>query len=145
MLQIQHYDRASLLVGKLHTILQRPYLKGCDLYDLLWYLSDPNWPTPDIVLLNNALRQIGWTGKALTADTWKLVVWEKQKTADLDKAVSDVHPFLDADFDTGLPTKDNFKKLLTDRIDFAVNIRGNKPGRSHRPSHPRYTNSRPHR
>ena len=34
-LQIQHHDRASLLAGKLHAILQRPYVKGRDLYDLL--------------------------------------------------------------------------------------------------------------
>ena len=42
ILQLQHHDRASLLAGKLHAILQRPYLKGRDLYDLLWYLSDPD-------------------------------------------------------------------------------------------------------
>ena len=29
-LQIQHHDCASLLAGKLHAILQRPYLKGRD-------------------------------------------------------------------------------------------------------------------
>lgn len=42
-LHLQHHDRASLLAGKLHAILQRPFLKGRDLYDLLWYLSDPAW------------------------------------------------------------------------------------------------------
>ena len=35
-LQIQHHDRASLLAGKLHAILRRSYLKGRDIYDLLW-------------------------------------------------------------------------------------------------------------
>jgi hypothetical protein len=40
---LQHHDRASLLAGKIHAILQRPFLKGRDLYDLLWYLSDPAW------------------------------------------------------------------------------------------------------
>jgi hypothetical protein len=65
-LQLQHHDRASMLAGKLHAVLQRPYLKGRDLYDLLWYLSDPNWPAPNLILLNNALQQTDWTGKPLT-------------------------------------------------------------------------------
>ena len=36
LLNIQHHDRASLLAGKLHAILQRPYRKGRDLFDLIW-------------------------------------------------------------------------------------------------------------
>src|SRR4029079_83899 len=56
-LNLQHHDPASLLAGKLHAVLQRPYPKGRDFYDLLWYLSDPTWPSPNLVLLNNALRQ----------------------------------------------------------------------------------------
>ena len=55
MLHIQHHDRASLLAGKLHAVLQRPYLKGRDVYDTLWYLSDPTWPAPNFTMLNNAL------------------------------------------------------------------------------------------
>jgi predicted nucleotidyltransferase component of viral defense system len=37
LLNLQHHDRASLLAGKLHAVLQRPHLKGRDLYDLIWY------------------------------------------------------------------------------------------------------------
>jgi predicted nucleotidyltransferase component of viral defense system len=59
-LQLQHHDRASLLAGKLHAVLQRPYLKGRDVYDLMWYLSDPDWPAPNLTLLSNALQQTGW-------------------------------------------------------------------------------------
>ena len=40
-LRLFHHDRASLLAGKLHAVLQRPYTKGRDLHDLVWYLSDP--------------------------------------------------------------------------------------------------------
>ena len=53
-LRLQHHDRASLLAGKLHAILQRPYTKGRDLYDLIWYLSDRTWPAPNLSLLNAA-------------------------------------------------------------------------------------------
>lgn len=52
-LQIQHHDKPSLLAGKLHAILQRPYPKGRDIYDLIWYLSDRSWPPPNLVLLDN--------------------------------------------------------------------------------------------
>jgi hypothetical protein len=33
LLRLQHHDRASLLAGKLHAILQRPWPKGRDFYD----------------------------------------------------------------------------------------------------------------
>jgi len=57
LLNLQHHDQSSLLAGKLHAILQRPYFKGHDLYDMMWYLSDMEWPVPNLDLLNNALKQ----------------------------------------------------------------------------------------
>jgi hypothetical protein len=38
------YGRYSLFAGKLQAILARGYTKGCDLYDLVWYLSDGTRP-----------------------------------------------------------------------------------------------------
>jgi hypothetical protein len=35
LLQLHYHDRASLLAGKLHAVLQRPYAKGRDFFDLL--------------------------------------------------------------------------------------------------------------
>ena len=40
-LRLWHHDPASLLAGKLHAVLRRPFAKGRDVYDLSWYLSDP--------------------------------------------------------------------------------------------------------
>lgn len=60
MLNLLHYDKSSLLAGKLHAVLTRKYTKGRDLYDLMWYLSDPTWPAPNLIQLNNALKQTGW-------------------------------------------------------------------------------------
>ena len=45
-LNLTHYDKASLLAGKVHALLTRTYTKGRDLYDLVWYLADPGWPAP---------------------------------------------------------------------------------------------------
>jgi hypothetical protein len=111
-LQLQHHDRASLLAGKLHAVLQRPYVKGRDLYDLFWYLSDPNWPSPNLTLLNNALRQTVWTGLSLTEDNWRSIVHDRLRTVTWVRIVDDVRPFLDAEANPGLLTFENLGRLL---------------------------------
>lgn len=95
VLNLQHHDKASLLAGKLHALLQRPYTKGRDVYDLVWYLSGPDWPEPNLSLLNNALEQTAFDGPALSGDTWREAV--RARLIDLDwKAVrEDVARFLE--------------------------------------------------
>lgn len=95
LLHLQHHDRSSLLAGKLHAILQRPFTKGRDLYDLVWYLSDPSWPWPNLELLNHALYQTGWTDVALSRESWRHVVRNRLLKLDWERAVSDVEPFLE--------------------------------------------------
>jgi hypothetical protein len=112
LLNLQHHDRASLLAGKLHAILQRPFLKGRDLYDLIWYLSDRDWPDPNLVLLNNALQQTGWTGSTVYADNWREIVRAKIEAMSFDQALDDVRPFLGSREDIGLLTKENLMHLL---------------------------------
>ena len=112
LLNLQHHDRASLLAGKLHAILQRPYLKGRDLYDLIWYLSDKDWPDPNLVLLNNALSQTEWAGQTLSVENWREIVRAKIETISFEQALDDVRPFLGASEDIGLMTKHNLLSLL---------------------------------
>ena len=76
---------------------QRPFLKGRDLYDLLWYLSDPDWPQPNITLLNNALVQTGWDAEPLTSISWRQVVGKQLERIDWDSVWSDICPFLEPD------------------------------------------------
>jgi len=111
-LHLQHHDRASFLAGKLHAILQRPYLKGRDLYDLLWYLGDPNWPSPNLPLLNNALQQTGWTGPPLTEETWRSAVCERLAGVVWELVVEDVRPFLGPGADVGLLTQETLRQVL---------------------------------
>lgn len=111
-LNLPHHDKASLLAGKLHAILSRPYVKGRDLYDLVWYLSDPSWPAPNLELLHNALAQTGWKGPRLTARTWKRVLSEHLKPIDWRQARQDVAPFLERESDLALLTLENCLKLL---------------------------------
>lgn len=112
LLNVQHHDRASLLAGKLHATLQRPYLKGRDLYDLIWYLSDKGWPDPNLVLLNNALAQTEWVGQSLTVENWREVVHSKIETVSFEQALDDVRPFLSSSEDIGLLTQNNLLRLL---------------------------------
>src|SRR5512136_526806 len=107
VLQLQHHDPASLLAGKLHAILQRPYPKGRDLFDLMWYLSDPHWPAPNLKLLNNALQQTGWQGAYLTDDNWRGVVRERLQVLDWRQVIDDVRPFLEPSADPNLLTREN--------------------------------------
>jgi hypothetical protein len=111
-LHLQHHDRASLLAGKLHAVLQRPYVKGRDLYDLLWYLSDPDWPSPNLALLNNALRQTRWPDGPLNEQTWREAVADRLQEVMWDRVVADVRPFLDQTGDPDILTRENLFKLL---------------------------------
>jgi hypothetical protein len=112
VLQLQHHDQASLLAGKLHAILQRPYTKGRDIYDLLWYLSDPGWPPPNFVLLNNALKQTGWQGGPLTESNWRERVRERLRLLDWKSLAADVRPFVEPGFDLSLLSLQNLERVL---------------------------------
>lgn len=111
-LRLFHHDRASLLAGKLHAVLQRPYTKGRDLYDLIWYLSDPEWPRPNLVLLNAALAQTDWHGPRMTSRTWRTAVAGRLETLDWDRAATDVRPFLERLADAALVTRNSALQLL---------------------------------
>jgi nucleotidyltransferase AbiEii toxin of type IV toxin-antitoxin system len=112
-LNLQHHDPASLLAGKLHAVLQRPYPKGRDFYDLLWYLSDPQWPAPNLVLLNNALRQTGWTGAEVTNESWRALVLGRIEGVDWGRIIGDVKPFLEDSAEIDLLNHENLFRLLT--------------------------------
>ena len=112
VLQLHHHDKASLLSGKLHAILQRPYTKGRDIYDLLWYLSDPLWPQPNLVMLNNALAQTEWQAGILTTANWRERISERLHLLDWSRILTDVRPFIQPGFDVGLLTLANLEKVL---------------------------------
>lgn len=93
-LRIHHHDRASLLAGKLHAVLCRPWTKGRDIHDLAWYLSDPSWPAPNLALLNAAVRQSAPEAEPLAEDTWREAVAGRVRRLCWDEVEADVRPFL---------------------------------------------------
>ena len=114
LLNLQHYDKGSLLAGKLHALLTRKYTKGRDVYDLMWYLSDRTWPKPNILLLNNALQQTGWSGAELTEENWRNHIADRITQLDWNKVIADVKPFIEKQSDIRMLTAQNLVKLLND-------------------------------
>lgn len=95
LLRIQHHDLPSILAGKIHALLQRPYLKGRDVYDLLWILSIPNPPEPNLELLRHALAQTRWSGPPVTAENWRALVWHRLAQASWSEIRREVQAFLE--------------------------------------------------
>ncbi|MCJ7499013.1 nucleotidyl transferase AbiEii/AbiGii toxin family protein [bacterium] len=112
ILNLCHHDRSSLLAGKLHAILTRPWTKGRDLFDLAWYLSDRTWPAPNLTLLNAALAQTGWKGPVLTPANWVEQLQLRLASLDWKQAQEDVRPFLEHLRDISLVSPETMKKLL---------------------------------
>ncbi|MEZ4710631.1 MAG: nucleotidyl transferase AbiEii/AbiGii toxin family protein [Caldilineaceae bacterium] len=112
-LHVQHHDRASLFAGKLHAVLQRVYPKGRDIFDLWWYLAQPDWPMPNLEQLNQALVQSSWTGPTLHPENWRGYV--RQRIAQLnwrEDVARDLQAFIiDPDWENKLD-KDSLLSLL---------------------------------
>ena len=89
------HDLGSCMAGKIHALLSRPHTKGRDLYDLSWYLTHPERPSPNFDLLRNALAQTGWKGPAVEPGTWRRVLVHRVESLDWQAAVEDVEPFLE--------------------------------------------------
>ena len=111
-LNLLHYDKASLLAGKMHAVFSRRYTKGRDLYDLIWYLADRSWPAPNFALLNAALAQTGWQGPAVTAENWRSLLAERGHAFNWEAARADVQPFLERQADAALITRENLESLV---------------------------------
>jgi hypothetical protein len=93
-LNLQHHDPATLLAGKISAILQRDYLKGRDIYDLWWYLNQPNWPGPNLAYLSQRLQQGGWRNDPLTAVNWRSIVRDQLLPAKWSLVMEDVGSFI---------------------------------------------------
>jgi predicted nucleotidyltransferase component of viral defense system len=109
---VHHHDPASFLAGKLHAILQRPYTKGRDFYDLIFLLSRFRDIQPNLSYLKNALSQKGYTGEALTENTWRTLMIKMIEKADWAKILADIEPFLESADDLELIDREILIKLL---------------------------------
>jgi hypothetical protein len=93
-LHLQHHDPASLLAGKVIALLQRSYAKGRDYYDLAWYLSQPGWPEPNLVMLQSALAAADQQATPNAEINWCQRLLDRLPLTNWDQVVADVAPFV---------------------------------------------------
>ncbi len=85
-----------------------------------WYLSDPGWPAPNLILLNNALRQTGWDGESLVEQSWKAALLARLETMAWGQIAQDVSPFIERGEEAGLLVLDNFRALIPERVRWGI-------------------------
>lgn len=110
---IRHHDLPSLMAGKIRAMLTRPYAKGRDWFDLLWYGSQIPAVEPNLALLANALAQ-GNSGRELEvqASEWRQALAIKLDSLDFEALRADVEPFLERREDIAAMSAENFKAML---------------------------------
>ena len=108
---VRHHDLPSLMAGKAHALCFRPYPKGRDWYDLLWYGSQRPAVKPNLVLLQNALDQTEGVGVIDAANSNRYAL-QRLETFDAKKLAADVRPFLASPRDTDAVTLDNLGTVI---------------------------------
>ncbi|AEJ18423.1 nucleotidyl transferase AbiEii/AbiGii toxin family protein [Gracilinema caldarium] len=105
---VRHHDLPSLMAGKLNALITRPFTKGRDWYDAVWYLSKIPPIDPNTVLLSSALKQFGIIYK----DDWRSLLREKLRNTDFGAVRTDVRPFLERPEDANYLTQEYLEHLL---------------------------------
>ncbi len=116
LFSVRHHDLPSLMAGKVHALLTRPYVKGRDWYDLVWYRSRRPPIEPNAVLLAAALDQTATiAGDAAIESTvhWRHLVAKRASGLDFQKVSADVSPFLEHPSDAALLSPENIADLLS--------------------------------
>jgi predicted nucleotidyltransferase component of viral defense system len=111
LLSLRYYDVSSLMAGKVHALMSRPYPKGRDWYDLVWYRAKRPPIEPNLKQLQNALDQTQGL-RAFHAEDWKSHVIAKLKTLDCNTLIEDVRIFLERPEDSSLLTEDAIMSVL---------------------------------
>lgn len=93
LLALQHHDLPSLMAGKIHALCCRPYTKGRDWYDLLWYRSQRPPLSPNLTFLQNSLEQT--QSPAWQAAQWSTKLEQKMQQLEWPHLIKDVAPFLE--------------------------------------------------
>ena len=114
-LRLAHHDKATLLAGKIAAVLLREWVKGRDIYDLVWYLSDPDWPEPNAEYLNAALLQAGAVGAAIRDAGWSRALQTRVQTAPWDHVLSDVERFLERPADAWMLERETVMSVVAKR------------------------------
>ncbi len=110
---VRHHDLPSLMAGKVHALWTRPYPKGRDWYDLIWYRSQRPAVVPNPVLLQQALEQTEGAG-VFDATHWQRYALQQLETFDVADLAADVRPFLERPQDADAIKLEHLRSLLSD-------------------------------
>ena len=105
---VRHHDLPSLMAGKLNALITRPFAKGRDWYDAVWYLSKTPAIEPNTSLLSSALAQFGITHEG----DWRSLLRERLREIDFSAARNDVRPFLERPQEADYLTREYLEHLL---------------------------------
>ncbi|MDD5310056.1 MAG: nucleotidyl transferase AbiEii/AbiGii toxin family protein [Deltaproteobacteria bacterium] len=108
---LAHYAPSSLMAGKVHALITRPYPKGRDWYDLLWFLAHRPPLSPKLDLLQNALDQTRGEGR-LDAARWRDHLLDKLEDLDVAALARELRVFLERPADSDLLTRENLRAVL---------------------------------
>lgn len=111
MMALRHHTLPCLMAGKIRAILTRPYAKGRDWYDLLWYLSRIPPTHPDLKFLQASLGH-GATEKIPDAVRWRELLAERLGKIDTKALRKDVSPFLERPDEEALLQTDYLRKAI---------------------------------
>jgi len=106
------HDLPTFLAGKLHALIQRPFTKGRDYYDLVFLFSRWQKLIPNFTYLRNALRQTNYRGEEITEHNWRNVILDIISKTNWDQVIKDVEPFLESVADLQLLNRENLNVLL---------------------------------
>lgn len=105
---LRHHDLPSLMAGKVHALLARPYAKGRDWYDLVWYRSRRPPVEPNGTLLEAALRQT----ETKVEGNWRAHLARRLCELDFASLRADIEPFLERREDAAFITREAIAGLL---------------------------------
>ena len=109
---ITHFDIPTMMAGKIHAALARPYPKGRDWYDLIWYFTRFQAIVPNFDFLTNALEQRGEEFLPIDTHNFRSKLSEKFASLQWEELVSDFQPFVEDSGDLQMFDKDIFLKVL---------------------------------
>ncbi len=113
LMALRHHTLPCLMAGKIRAILTRPFAKGRDWYDLMWYLSSRPPTQPDIAFLQASLAQ-GPQVLSHDGNEWKKLLREKLSGQKAGALLKDVAPFLENPGEGEFLNPEHLKQVLRD-------------------------------
>ncbi len=114
-LRLAHHDKSSLLAGKCAALLMRDWLKGRDVYDLVWYLTNPEWPEPNEALLRSAFEQGRRIDLLGDESVWRKALVDRLREEPWDHVLTDAHRFFERPEDAWMLERDAVLDAVSSR------------------------------